>query len=113
MHKRTWDMIDREATREARALRKARLHRTTRSRSGSNGLMGREQAIWDEHLEIHFTSCSFCGRALDEEKDEHGNKQLVSGARVSLFTKDIDICNQCLYLHNQLGRSCPVRSMAD
>lgn len=111
MDQHTWDLIDQEAEKEAEALRKARKFRSFSCKTASQkGVMSRDQAIWDEGLEIHFSHCSFCGKSLDLSEQLNPGAPIAKHHRVSLFTKDIDICDACMYLHQQLVRSCPIRS---
>lgn len=114
MDQKTWDAIDAEAEREAEALANARLHQIPHPQSSQSGAITRDQAIWDEHLNIHFTQCSFCGASLDKPgQGDPAHPRFNPAVRTSLFTQDIDICQDCLYLSKQLVRSCPIRSHTD
>jgi len=96
---RIWDQIDRIATREARALARARKYHTRHRRAVCSRSMERHQALFDEHLEVHHEYCSFCGRLLREDPLPAGEP-----TKKSIYGQEADICRSCAYLAAALFR---------
>lgn len=90
---KNWDEIDRIAANEARALGRARKFLSRPARQASK-VVTRQQAAFDECLEIHATECYFCGRDLREEPLD----QDVPLSKVSIYGQTADICRSCMYL---------------
>lgn len=108
MDVKTWGEIDQVAEQEAVALRKARKFRSVwYIHHGTKHVMSRDQAIWDEHLEVHYTHCAFCGCAFDASEQQNATTQQTTPKSRSLFTKDIDICHNCVYLSQRVLHSAP------
>jgi hypothetical protein len=109
MDQNTWTLIDQIAEREAAALRQARKHRSVwYIHHSGKGVISRDQALFDELLTLHFTTCAFCGSTFDlADADPDTKHPMRHGKHTSLNSRDIDICDQCLYLKGRLVKSAP------
>ena len=86
-----WDILDEVAEREAKALARAKRHRSVFQRHRKGGGVNRmEQCVFDEHLTTHSMSCYYCGRSLEHD---------IPSERRQVDNQFIDICLPCMFLH--------------
>lgn len=113
MDQATWTKIDAIAEQEAAALKRARRYRSAFyiQRQHSHTI-SRDQALFDEHLEIRYVRCSMCGRKFNPTTEQDDTNVVQPVSHQSVFTKDIDICNSCMYLKHRLLRPAPAVSTA-
>ena len=96
-----WNDLDEAAAREANALANAPRyhHHPTPRKYGTT--ITKDQAIWDEHLEIRYSTCTFCGRTL-EWQDDPSHRYICAN-------QTADVCNACLFLADFLSTCAPAR----
>jgi hypothetical protein len=87
--------LDLEAEREGMALARARSHTSvfaprTRRKEAKN-VISRDQAVFDEQLEVRYTECAFCGGTIARDVDK----------------SDVDVCNACRSSYERLFRVAP------
>lgn len=93
---RSWNKLDREAAREGRAIKKSFhsvFHKIRTSKVTKN------QAVWDELIEVHYAHCSYCGRpllSLDNPNDDVPTTEKV--------IQDEAVCKGCRFLHQFMSR---------